>query len=146
MRTPSLVTPRPNRESHHGSSPQPVDDRWVDQARCLEADPDVFFPAKGEPVDAAKRICDTCPVVDDCLAFALHTFDVYEDFGVWGGTSENERRRLRRDLGIEHTVEEGCGDARGTEAGYKRHRRKGEQACRACLDGNRLAAAKKRVS
>lgn len=66
---------------------------WMVNARCLDADPEAFFPEKGGSTREAKRICAICPVVSDCLDHALGND---ERFGIWGGRSERERRRLRR--------------------------------------------------
>lgn len=66
---------------------------WRDDGLCAQTDPEAFFPNKGESVAPAKAICARCPVIDRCLEYAL---DNDERFGVWGGTSERERRRLRR--------------------------------------------------
>jgi WhiB family transcriptional regulator, redox-sensing transcriptional regulator len=60
---------------------------------CRGTDPDVFFPDRGESLEPAKRICGECVVRDECLEHALANG---ERFGVWGGTSERERRRIRR--------------------------------------------------
>jgi WhiB family redox-sensing transcriptional regulator len=60
---------------------------------CRGVDPDLFFPDRGESLEPAKRICSECVVRDECLEHALASG---ERFGVWGGTSERERRRLRR--------------------------------------------------
>jgi WhiB family redox-sensing transcriptional regulator len=76
------------------------DDRgWRDRAACRDSDPDLFFPigstgAAVEEIRAAKAICQTCAVREECLAFALET---NQEAGVWGGTSEEERRALRRE-------------------------------------------------
>lgn len=58
-------------------------------------DPELFYPVSGgtAPAAAAKRICSMCPVKDQCLKFAL---DSGEEWGVWGGASETERRNMRR--------------------------------------------------
>ena len=70
---------------------------WQSRAACLHCDPDLFFPiacsgpALGQ-VAQAKAICARCPVRSECLQFALTTHQVH---GVWGGTSEEERRMLR---------------------------------------------------
>lgn len=64
---------------------------WMADARCMDADAEAFFPQKGQPVDAAVAICQSCPVRTDCLEYAL---DNNEKFGVWGGMSERQRRRL----------------------------------------------------
>lgn len=55
----------------------------------------VFFPGQGDPVGRAKRFCARCPVREDCLAYALDHPDLD---GIWGGTSDRERRRIRRYL------------------------------------------------
>jgi WhiB family redox-sensing transcriptional regulator len=68
-------------------------DRWRDRALCCQTDPDAFFPEQGGSVREAKRICQGCEVRTECLEYAL-SHD--ERFGVWGGLSERERRRLKR--------------------------------------------------
>ncbi|MGY1690748.1 WhiB family transcriptional regulator [Geodermatophilus sp. SYSU D00697] len=61
-------------------------------ALCAETDPEAFFPEKGGSTREAKRVCAGCPVRSQCLEFALAND---ERFGIWGGLSERERRRLR---------------------------------------------------
>ena len=73
-------------------------DQWRLRASCRSTDPDLFFPVGStglaiEQIDAAKQVCAECPVNGPCLEFALAT---NQDSGVWGGTSEEERRTLRR--------------------------------------------------
>jgi WhiB family transcriptional regulator, redox-sensing transcriptional regulator len=71
-----------------------ADDReWMLEAKCLDADPEAFFPEKGGSTREAKRICAACPVREECLDHALAND---ERFGIWGGLSERERRRLKR--------------------------------------------------
>lgn len=70
--------------------------RWRDSAACLGAETDVFFPAGSSPealdqVEEAKRDCRRCPVRSQCLAWAL---EAKQDFGVWGGLDEGERREI----------------------------------------------------
>ena len=67
--------------------------RWQEQALCAQTDPESFFPEKGGSTREAKRICAACDVRQECLEFALARD---ERFGIWGGMSERERRRLRR--------------------------------------------------
>lgn len=72
---------------------------WREHAACRDSAPELFFPigATGlalEQIEAAKTICARCPVLIECLEFALET---NQEAGVWGGTSEDERRHLRRD-------------------------------------------------
>jgi WhiB family redox-sensing transcriptional regulator len=78
--------------------PRELNDDWRDHAACRDTDPEVFFPtgttgAAIEQIEQAKAICRECPVQAPCLDFALNT---NQDSGVWGGTSEEERRKIRR--------------------------------------------------
>ena len=66
---------------------------WWDFANCLGVDPDLFFPERGASTKEAKEVCRGCIVKEDCLEYALSHG---EKFGIWGGMSERERRRLRR--------------------------------------------------
>ncbi len=69
-----------------------TDDAWRLDALCAETDPEAFFPEKGGSTREAKRVCGGCTVRAECLESAL-TND--ERFGIWGGLSERERRRIR---------------------------------------------------
>ena len=69
---------------------------WQEQALCAQTDPEAFFPEKGGSTREAKRICVGCDVKGDCLEYAL---EQDERFGIWGGLSERERRRLKRAVG-----------------------------------------------
>ncbi|EHR62953.1 WhiB family transcriptional regulator [Saccharomonospora cyanea] len=66
---------------------------WQERALCAQTDPEAFFPEKGGSTREAKRICQVCEVRDDCLEYAL-AHD--ERFGIWGGLSERERRKLKK--------------------------------------------------
>lgn len=66
---------------------------WQSDALCAQTDPEAFFPEKGGSTRDAKKICTTCEVRAQCLEYALLND---ERFGIWGGLSERERRRLRR--------------------------------------------------
>jgi WhiB family redox-sensing transcriptional regulator len=66
---------------------------WRDKARCAEVDPDLFFVERGCSPRPAKRICAGCEVRPQCLEYALETDQTH---GVWGGTSELDRRRMRK--------------------------------------------------
>lgn len=68
-------------------------DDWRSDAACLGVGGDLFFPTKGSSAHAAKRICASCPVTNDCLEFSLEN---NEQYGVWGGLSESERQGVRR--------------------------------------------------
>jgi WhiB family redox-sensing transcriptional regulator len=66
---------------------------WQEQANCLGVDPDLFFPERGASTREAKSVCGSCEVRVECLEYALSHA---EKFGIWGGLSERERRRLKR--------------------------------------------------
>lgn len=74
------------------------DDRWRDEAACRHTDANLFFPAGstgfavGQIADA-KAVCRGCPVQDACLQYA---FETNQESGIWGGTDEDERRKLRK--------------------------------------------------
>src|ERR1700734_2718220 len=101
--TPGLpitgVSPRP----HLSLVPETVEDefesaevetdQWQDRALCAQTDPEAFFPEKGGSTREAKKVCLGCEVRHACLDYAL-AHD--ERFGIWGGVSERERRRLKR--------------------------------------------------
>jgi WhiB family transcriptional regulator, redox-sensing transcriptional regulator len=69
------------------------DRRWQERANCLGVDPDLFFPERGASTKEAKGVCHGCEVQPECLEYALRHG---EKFGIWGGMSERERRRIRR--------------------------------------------------
>ena len=71
----------------------PVPPDWTELALCAETDPEAFFPEKGGSTREAKSVCRSCEVRAECLEFALEND---ERFGIWGGMSERERRRLKR--------------------------------------------------
>jgi WhiB family redox-sensing transcriptional regulator len=72
--------------------------RWQERANCLGVDPDLFFPERGASTREAKGVCRGCEVRVECLEYALQHG---EKFGIWGGLSERERRRVRRQRALE---------------------------------------------
>lgn len=71
---------------------------WRHQAACLDEDPELFFPIGNTgpallQVEEAKKVCARCVVREQCLDWAL---SAGQDYGVWGGLSEDERRALKR--------------------------------------------------
>jgi WhiB family redox-sensing transcriptional regulator len=66
---------------------------WQTDALCAQTDPEAFFPEKGGSTRDAKKVCGACNVRSQCLEYALAND---ERFGIWGGLSERERRRLRK--------------------------------------------------
>ncbi len=73
---------------------QALEDRtWQSKANCMGVDPELFFPERGASTREAKEVCRGCVVKGDCLEYALANG---EKFGIWGGLSERERRKVRR--------------------------------------------------
>lgn len=66
---------------------------WRDQALCAQTDPEVFYPDKGGSTKEGKKVCLGCEARLECLQYAL---DHQERYGIWGGLSERERRKLLR--------------------------------------------------
>lgn len=85
---------------------------WMDQGACVGQPMDPWFPERGEPVLHAKRVCSTCPSQQQCLDYAL-TRNI--SHGIWGGTSERERRKMRPNL--PRLCATGC----GAETETRRH-------------------------
>jgi WhiB family redox-sensing transcriptional regulator len=106
---------------------------WLDQAKCKDQRPAVFFPTQGGDAATPKRICMACPVRQQCLDYALAQPELT---GIWGGTSHRQREKIRwasPTPGKQRVAR--C----GTESGYTRHRRWGEDPCDACKAAHALA-------
>jgi|TARA_B100000749_G_C18391579_1_gene450481 WhiB family redox-sensing transcriptional regulator len=85
-----------------------LDTDWKDYSNCLGVDPDLFFPERGASTREAKEVCRSCVVQNDCLEYALQNG---EKFGIWGGMSERERRRIRRQRALERQAAERAAEA-----------------------------------
>ena len=66
---------------------------WMKQAACRGVDPEVFYPTTTSGVKRAVQYCTGCPVRVDCLLYAIN---IGEEWGIWGGLTERDRRRVRR--------------------------------------------------
>ena len=66
---------------------------WMERGNCRNFPPATFFPSDGAGVERARAICTNCPVISECLEYALAE---HIDHGVWGGCSERERRRIAK--------------------------------------------------
>lgn len=94
MITPRFDTIRPRGLSRN--EPSRIELRipdFYEKALCPQVDNDGFFPDRGASPRAAKQVCLSCPVRAECLEYALEND---ERWGVWGGTSEAERRKMRK--------------------------------------------------
>lgn len=107
--------------------------RFDGRALCAETDPELFFPEVGENTTSvkARQVCNRCEVKAECLAWALKN----PVAGVWGGTTERERRNMtryeRRELPIRH----------GTTGGYRTHLRRREHPCDPCQQAEHVRQA-----
>lgn len=69
-----------------------IEEHWVEQAACANIGGDMFFPDQGGNTSRPLSVCNRCPVIAECLTYALEND---EQHGVWGGTTANDRRRIR---------------------------------------------------
>ena len=112
------------------------DEPWREQAACRGVGTEVFY---GNNVEAARRVCRTCPVSEECLISAIERGDW---FGVQGGASERERKRIACKMGIR--LSEPLAEStrkpipHGTDAGYNGHQRHGIPPCDACIEAHRV--------
>ena len=70
---------------------------WQVDANCIGEDPDLFFPDRGASTRKAKELCNSCVVQEHCLEYSIVN---NEKFGIWGGLSERERRKIRKERGL----------------------------------------------
>ena len=70
----------------------PTTGNWHGRGLCVGEDPDVFFPSHGAPGTKARKICTACTVREQCLDYAVAA----DEFGIWGGLDQQERRSLRK--------------------------------------------------
>jgi WhiB family redox-sensing transcriptional regulator len=117
---------------------------WRNQALCRNHDAEWWFPTGGAhtymyaaQAERALAICRTCPVRQPCLEYALACLP----HGVAGGTTEAQRSRLRLEnpARAPRPIEQPTRPECGTEAGYMRHRRRGEQTCQPCKNAGNEA-------
>ena len=78
-----------------------MDTTWMALGYCNDKPPSLFFPSDGVGVEVARKICADCPVKEPCLEYALAE---RIDHGVWGGTSERQRRRLLKKRKVTGTL------------------------------------------
>ena len=76
---------------------------WTEEANCKGADADLFFPERGASTRKAKAICRACSVQSVCLESAIENS---EKFGIWGGMSERERRRIKRQRSSDFDIQD----------------------------------------
>lgn len=131
---------------HRGEDLPLTPPSWHADAACAGTDTEWFFD--GEDTEGALAVCEDCAAREPCLKWALE----HDEAGVWGGTTDRDRDRLRRGLPpVERTpvrtAPSGPEAPRrglapcGTPAAYMRHRRNGEDACEPCREANRLKSA-----
>ena len=99
---------------------------WADRGACRNSPVDFFDMAQEAE---AKAICATCPVLHHCLIWAIEN----DERGIWGGTSDRDRKRIRRRNSTSRSNDPRC----GTTAGYATHERRGEEPCDDCRQSRR---------
>jgi WhiB family redox-sensing transcriptional regulator len=110
---------------------------WVADASCRGMNPDYFHPTKGVNINHIRQVCASCPVIEPCreMGIADHSLQ-----GVLGGMSERERRNVRQGRRIAVGLPGRMAYVQcGTNAGYRKHRRRFEDACDACMEAHRDA-------
>lgn len=117
----------------HIFKPQP----WMRHAACRGLDTNIFFPDRGDDYRPAKRICNECPVREQCLEYS---FEIPQVIGIWGGITGKERRKekARRNTTPTKTV---IPIKHGTNSGYVVHRKRRETACDPCKEARRVYRA-----
>ncbi len=111
---------------------------WMADAACNGKPTEWWFPARGQDWRKAKTICETCPVQQDCLDYALSIPFIV---GIWGGTTGKQRRELQQQTRIKQPEKP---IRHGTPGGYTTHRRRNETACPACLDAHSKATTRRK--
>jgi WhiB family transcriptional regulator, redox-sensing transcriptional regulator len=85
---------------------------WQSRGLCAGEDPEVFFPSRGDPGAAARQICAACLVRHECLGYATAA----DEFGIWGGLDQQERRNLKRREKRRHAAARASGSSAGGTA------------------------------
>lgn len=98
---PIVYVPPLDDTATHGLDRPFVYPPWMNDALCAQTDPEAFFPEKGGSTADAKAVCARCPVAAECLDTALNND---ERFGIWGGLSERDRRRIKKQLNQQETA------------------------------------------
>jgi hypothetical protein len=100
---------------------------------CAQTDSELWFPEKGHPTEPAKAICHACPLEAACYDYALR----FKLQGVWGGTSESQRKKAQAQMGLKAEPLRVEDERHGDSAGVRRHNRAGEPLCNTCREWNR---------
>ena len=95
---------------------------WRANAACRGLSPQLMFTERAEGTAQAKALCATCPVKAECLEAGMN-----EHFGIWGGLSEKQRKKLRNPV-------RAAVAAHGTISGWDRHKRNHERPCDECRE------------
>lgn len=112
---------------------------WKQHAACKGVDVSLFYMDRGDhsTLKMIRAMCETCPVQTECLNYSI---DMGEKHGIWGGKTEKQRRKIRRERGGRKvTVRQ---ETHGTDGGYQLHLRAGTPPCDGCREAHN---AKKRA-
>lgn len=118
---------------------------FLDLAACKGADLDLFFPMGDSPgaYSQARQYCARCPVVSECLQYAL---DLGSDYGMYGGTTPADRRHIRAGETLAASFGVGHGDKPGTSTGYYREKAAGLTPCDDCRNAYNRRARDRRAA
>ena len=124
------------------------DTAWMEDAACAGLDAESFFPEKDDVALTAKAVCAGCPVIDQCLEYAVDNMLV----GIWGGMGERQRTEYRKGSRALHACDE-CGQKfanKGAVAAHFNHRhtdrRKAGRVPTPCPDCGQVFASKQGMS
>ena len=88
----------------YGTAGAMADRAWMEDALCAQTDPDIFYPEKGGSTAPATSVCNNCSVRAQCLEYAVSN-DIRH--GIWGGTSDNDRKRIARERRLSRVARSG---------------------------------------
>ena len=88
----------------YGTASSLSDRAWMEDALCAQTDPDIFYPEKGGSTAPATSVCNNCAVRAECLEYAVSN-DIRH--GIWGGTSDNDRKRMARERRVGRAAQGG---------------------------------------
>jgi hypothetical protein len=112
--------------------PYDTNPNWQNKGACRGSERNIWFSQRGEnkAIQEAKRICNTCPIKQKCLEYALYW---NEQYGIWGGLTVRERRKHRIGTNPGYQLRKYREINHGTHAGYMQHRTRNQRPCPDCI-------------
>lgn len=118
---------------------------WRDDAACANYDPELWFADQGaaDAYTEARAICNSCPVRETCLEWSLTH---YVEYGMWGGLSAIQRKKMRSERGMRKPREWGDLVPCGTATAVRRHQRLGEPLDEQCREAKNELSRLRRLN